>query len=1783
MKKKVLIVYAVLVFLFVFSVAMIYKTFANSDLIAIANISIQSKSENVEATSVNHDDTNVTSNAIFHNVGDYIIYKITLSNRDSKNYYIKSITDNNTNPYVTYEYTNDENELFKGSTTKDILIKITYKNAVDNVDNRVQLGNTKITFNLVAEDGEEQPVVVNPDDEGEVKGAEENPNPKTNDLLFIYLSINAIAIVGIVVVAKNKKAKTFIIVALLITPLVVKAFDLVFVATFNYEIKLFDKLVITTNINGETTTQVIGYNEVFNEPTHEDKNGYTFVGWVDSNNNIVNFDNPITSDTTITPKYNTIPYTISYELDRGTADNRTEYNVETDTFTLVNPIRQGYDFKGWSGTDLTGDENILVTIAKGSTGDRSYTANYTARNDTNYRVIHRYELLNGEYDEDIVDTPGVSDDQVTPPAIPRTGYDNPNLQTVTIDPSGNTEVTYTYTLKTYTLTISDRTYLTSDSSANGTYRHGEVVTLKAVPRTDYDFKWSDNNTSYNRSITMEGNKTLSLVYTYNKNIITFNALNGTCSESERRIAKGSAIGTLPTCTPPVYYAFVEWQDENDNTITSSYVPTGDMTLKAVYQSTDIIVSFDSQGGSEESIIVVHQGESVGTLPKPTKEGKIFGGWYIDLSTDSKVDDTYTPTDNITLHAKWDDYACIKATVLHTDVCKGSNASQGCRGAGFVDNEEYTYGNIISSDTLITGDALDCNVDGTGYNHRFYYLYNNYDGNAVLISYNNYQEVNGERGVGNTQNYTYSVAQNYLPTISEWPNLPITYNDKAARILEMGDLIEISGKTPTQLATNKALDAYRFLFENTSYTTTNTRSTYWVMDWTDGATTSRGRVHKNDRKIDVLSSSNYNSSVNSVRPVIEIPTEYIKDAYVIGFEYTGDVIIDQYMSIDKGSSIGTFPTVTNGTYVLDGWYADDYYVTKINASTIPSGYVTYYAKWVKSVEDADLQTNTFTMPLDSSDAIIINNDGELEEYTFTSNDESVVTVDENGNITAVGVGNTTITIEGITTGKTVTITVVVTAPVSTYTVEFDTQGGSSVTSMEVDKDTAIGTLPSTSKNEHTFAGWYTNTNYVTQVSAETVINHSMTLYAKWIPDSAVAQIGNTYYDTIQAAVDDAPTSKTTITVIKDVALTQMIDLNSKNTNKDIVLDLNGHTLSNNNNANINIINNKATLEVKNGTIQTNASGKGAIDVYSNNGTPGKLVINSGIINSTGGRAAIYNDGGIVEIGGTVQLTASADGSNTARRATVQTISGTTIITGGTIISDRASNSYGVSINAGTLVIGTQDGVYNKDALTIQANTTGIFASTGVTYSIYDGYIKGKTSAVNDQTQISGIEAGATKVTEPDDGAYKILYYELTKVQYAISLNPNGGTLDSNTLLVDMGDALSSLPVPTRGAYTFDGWFDTTTNTQVTTSTIPEGDMSLIAHWSYASSNEIQAFNMTNDVMSVYYDRIDTWSADQSTFQTNMDANFNAYNCKCNENTCSTAGTELCDKPKGYVVPDNNVTVYLSDENTKVKGDEVTYVTIKDGIIYNMIPGTTYYWESNDDSSVYGYVKAEGERRIINIDGVRNVRDLGGLKVDTNNDGTPDGTVAYGRLFRGEKLWNNSNNVTQLRKLGINEEVDLRAASERSSGEVKFDDNFKQREIKHYQLNFETQRTNYDLARNTVIEVMQDIINDDDTSIYFHCRIGTDRTGTLAYILEGLLGVTQEDMLRDYELSYFFGLVNRHRFFSYDATSSVSKDQKFVYMYDIMSNAQEVYEWFMLGSTNPDADNALINSFRSKMIE
>ena len=70
-------------------------------------------------------------------------------------------------------------------------------------------------------------------------------------------------------------------------------------------------------------------------------------------------------------------YTITYDLAGGSVatENPTTYTIESAAITLNNPSKDGYTFAGWTGTDL-GAATTSVTIAHGSSGDRSYTATW---------------------------------------------------------------------------------------------------------------------------------------------------------------------------------------------------------------------------------------------------------------------------------------------------------------------------------------------------------------------------------------------------------------------------------------------------------------------------------------------------------------------------------------------------------------------------------------------------------------------------------------------------------------------------------------------------------------------------------------------------------------------------------------------------------------------------------------------------------------------------------------------------------------------------------------------------------------------------------------------------------------------------------------------------------------------------------------------------------------------------------------------------------------------------------------------------------------------------------------------------------------------------------------------------------------------------------------------------------------------------------------------------------------------------------------------------------------
>lgn len=100
--------------------------------------------------------------------------------------------------------------------------------------------------------------------------------------------------------------------------------------------------------------------------------GYTFEGW-----------NPsldvIREDTIYKAQYTINEYTIKYNFNTCSNDDGQEikYNVESDTITLPTPIRTGYTFLGWTGSNGLKPQ-LEVIIHKGSIGDKTYKANWVS-------------------------------------------------------------------------------------------------------------------------------------------------------------------------------------------------------------------------------------------------------------------------------------------------------------------------------------------------------------------------------------------------------------------------------------------------------------------------------------------------------------------------------------------------------------------------------------------------------------------------------------------------------------------------------------------------------------------------------------------------------------------------------------------------------------------------------------------------------------------------------------------------------------------------------------------------------------------------------------------------------------------------------------------------------------------------------------------------------------------------------------------------------------------------------------------------------------------------------------------------------------------------------------------------------------------------------------------------------------------------------------------------------------------------------------------------------------
>ena len=208
-------------------------------------------------------------------------------------------------------------------------------------------------------------------------------------------------------------------------------------------------------------------------------------------------------------------------------------------------------------------------------------------------------------------------------------------------------------------------------------------------------------------------------------------------------------------------------------------------------------------------------------------------------------------------------------------------------------------------------------------------------------------------------------------------------------------------------------------------------------------------------------------------------------------------------------------------------------------------------------------------------------------------------------------------------------------------------------------------------------------------------------------------------------------------------------------------------------------------------------------------------------------------------------------------------------------------------------------------------------------------------------------------------------------------------------------------------------------------------------------------------------------------------------------------------------------------------EVTEPTLE---LYNCKTGTTYYWSVTAVkgtkevavSATGTFSTADEAPRTIYCDGVANMRDLGGWQTESGQK------VKQGLIYRCGRLNENNNATVKARitakglqtmeLLGIRTELDLREVENNEVGGLT--DTSLISGAQYVQVPMDGTRGQLRVSNEAaVVEVFKLLGDEANYPFAIHCSIGTDRTGYICYLINGLLGVSADDLDRDYLLSNF----------------------------------------------------------------
>ena len=328
-------------------------------------------------------------------------------------------------------------------------------------------------------------------------------------------------------------------------------------------------------------------------------------------------------------------YTVTLDTAGGDPIRPIQYTVESEAFQLPTPVRTGYIFLGWTGEGITEPQEI-IEIPQGSTGDRTYTANWQVIEYT----ITLLDMDGAGTSEALVYT---VEQPVTLPTPTREGYAflgwtvnsdmAPQLTVVLPQGSiGNRTYTANWELTGYTITM-DLNGGSGETALLYTVIDDEFA-LPTPTRNGYEFVgWTGEGiTMPQTSVKIPKGSTGNKAYTANWQVIEYTITldtNGGPVVSPIKYTVEDSF-TLPYPLRPGY-EFAGWVLDGSGMLPATtliiyYGTTGDLHYKAEWRLAEYTINMDLNGGSGKEKVVYTITDEDFELPTPTRNGYEFVGW-----------------------------------------------------------------------------------------------------------------------------------------------------------------------------------------------------------------------------------------------------------------------------------------------------------------------------------------------------------------------------------------------------------------------------------------------------------------------------------------------------------------------------------------------------------------------------------------------------------------------------------------------------------------------------------------------------------------------------------------------------------------------------------------------------------------------------------------------------------------------------------------------------------------------------------------------------------------------------------------------------------------------------------------------------------------------------------------------------------------------------------------------------------------------------------------------------